>query len=47
MGKIFVARKFIRLAKSIIAEEYDYICDPDHKREPGGDHVKDGKWLEG
>lgn len=47
MGKILVARQLIRIAKNIIAEEYDYIYDPDHKRESVGDHVKDGQWLEG
>lgn len=48
MDKILVARQLVRLAKSIMAEDYDYIYDPDHKKKPGGGYVKTDKgWSKG
>lgn len=48
MNKVLVARELIRIAKNIMAEDYDYIYDPDHKQKPGGGYVKTEKgWSKG
>ena len=38
MNRKLIARQLCILAKSVLAEDSDYVYDPDHKHKPKGGH---------
>ena len=43
-----IAKELNKMAKELIADDYKYIYDPDHKKHPGGGYVKTEKgWQKG
>ena len=46
--RLMVARELNKMAKELIAKDYEYIYDPDHKKHPGGGFQKTEKgWQKG
>jgi len=45
---IKLAKKLVKVAKSLVSADYEYIYDPDHKNHPGGGYIKTEKgWAKG
>jgi len=45
---IKLAETCLRIAKSLVSADYEYIYDPDHKKHPGGGYIKTEKgWAKG
>ena len=38
MNRKLIARQLCILAKNVLAEDSDYVYDPDHKHKPKGGH---------
>lgn len=48
MNRLKIAQELLRVAETLIAGDYHYIYDPDHKKHPGGGYQKTEKgWQKG
>ena len=48
MDRLRIASEILKIAKVIVADDYKYIYDPDHKKHPGGGYQKTQKgWQKG
>ena len=46
--RLMVAKELNKMAKELVAKDYEYIYDPDHKKHPGGGFQKTEKgWQKG
>jgi hypothetical protein len=40
MNRTRIAEIANKIAKALVAKDYEYIYDPEHKKHPGGGYVK-------
>jgi hypothetical protein len=46
--RLTIAKELNKIAKELVADDYEYIYDPDHKKHPGGGYTKTEKgWQKG